>query len=59
MESAEVIVENIDIRIEGQDTYDAESSFSVGKSPPQNGHALEGPTGTRGLGEGTPKVSQL
>ncbi|KAL7149333.1 hypothetical protein ABFS83_05G032700 [Erythranthe nasuta] len=55
-ESAEVILENIHIRVEAVDTPDAESSFSVGKSPAQNGlSALEKRTGTGGLGDGTPK----
>ncbi|KAL2546389.1 serine/threonine-protein kinase prpf4B-like [Forsythia ovata] len=49
-------VENVDGQAEGADVYVADPSFSVGKSPSQNGlSALERPTGTGGLGEGTPK----
>ncbi|KAK6133831.1 hypothetical protein DH2020_032424 [Rehmannia glutinosa] len=56
VEPAEVIAENIDIRVEAIDIDDADSSFSVGKSPLQSGlSVLERPTGTGGLGEGTPK----
>ncbi|KAM7468371.1 hypothetical protein LguiB_015933 [Lonicera macranthoides] len=40
----------------GLTTVDADSSFSVGKSPPQNGTPVfEKASGTGGLGEGTPK----
>ncbi|KAF2317761.1 hypothetical protein GH714_041065 [Hevea brasiliensis] len=47
--------ETLDTRIDG-DIYVAEPSFSVGKSPPQNGtRASERTSGAVGLGEGTPK----
>lgn len=44
--------------VRGWTAVDADSSFSVGKSPPQNGTPVfEKTSGTGGLGEGTPKVS--
>ncbi|GFP96609.1 serine/threonine-protein kinase prp4 homolog [Phtheirospermum japonicum] len=47
VKSVEVIAGNID---------DADSSFSVGKSPLQSGFSVfERPSGTGGLGDGTPK----
>ncbi|CAI9785362.1 unnamed protein product [Fraxinus pennsylvanica] len=50
------LVENVDGQAESADVYIADPSFSVGKSPSQNGlSALERPTGIGGLGEGTPK----
>lgn len=56
----EVIPETSDNHVEGADDYVPESSFAVGKSPSQNGlSAVEMPTGTGGLGDGTPKVFQL
>ncbi|XP_057988262.1 uncharacterized protein LOC110667441 isoform X2 [Hevea brasiliensis] len=49
------VPETLDTRIDG-DIYVAEPSFSVGKSPPQNGtRASERTSGAVGLGEGTPK----
>lgn len=55
--SAEVIPETSDNQVEGADDYVPEPSFAVGKSPSQNGlSAVEMPTGTGGLGDGTPKV---
>lgn len=58
--SAEVQPENSDNQVEGADDYVPESSFAVGKSPSQNGlSTVEMPTGTGGLGEGTPKVFML
>ncbi|XP_047943642.1 serine/threonine-protein kinase prpf4B-like isoform X2 [Salvia hispanica] len=54
--SAEVLPENSDNQTEGVDDYVPEQSFAVGKSPSQNGvSTVEMPTGTGGLGEGTPK----
>ncbi|KAL1553552.1 non-specific serine/threonine protein kinase [Salvia divinorum] len=54
--SAELLPENSDNQTEGADDYVPEPSFAVGKSPSQNGlSTLEMPTGTGGLGEGTPK----
>ena len=42
---------------DGTDAYDADPSFSVRKSPPQNGVPVsEKASGAGGLGEGTPKV---
>ncbi|KAK6157656.1 hypothetical protein DH2020_011904 [Rehmannia glutinosa] len=53
---AEVLSEKTDNRVEVADIYVPEPSFSVGKSPSQNGlSALQMPTGTGGLGEGSPK----
>lgn len=59
--NAETVVPEIpDGRTDGTDTYVADSSFSVGKSPPQNGiSASERASGAGGLGEGTPKVCCL
>lgn len=58
--SAEVLPENSDNQTEGVDDYVPEPSFAVGKSPSQNGlSTVEMPTGTGGLGEGTPKVLLL
>lgn len=58
--SPEVILEKSDNQVEGADIYVPEPSFAVGKSPSQNGlSAAQMPTGTGGLGEGTPKVFQL
>ena len=55
-----VVPEVGDGRNDGVDDYVAEPSFSVGKSPPQNGvAAFEKTSGAGGLGEGTPKVSPL
>ncbi|KAL0380751.1 UNVERIFIED_CONTAM: Serine/threonine-protein kinase PRP4 [Sesamum angustifolium] len=54
--SAENAPEKSENRLEGADTYIPESSFSLGKSPSQNGFiALQVPSGTGGLGEGSPK----
>ncbi|KAK4410330.1 Serine/threonine-protein kinase PRP4 [Sesamum angolense] len=54
--SAEIAPEKSENRLEGADTYIPESSFSLGKSPSQNGFiALQVPSGTGGLGEGSPK----
>lgn len=51
-----VVPEVGDGRNDGVDDYVAEPSFSVGKSPPQNGvAAFEKTSGAGGLGEGTPK----
>lgn len=51
-----VVPEVGDGRSDGLDVYVAEPSFSVGKSPPQNGvAALEKTSSAGGLGEGTPK----
>ncbi|KAF7827834.1 serine/threonine-protein kinase prpf4B-like isoform X1 [Senna tora] len=46
-----------DAKNDGVDASDAEPSFSVGKSPPQNGNAASEkiPAVSRGLGEGSPK----
>ncbi|KAL0463620.1 UNVERIFIED_CONTAM: Serine/threonine-protein kinase PRP4, partial [Sesamum latifolium] len=53
---AENAPEKSENRLEGADTYIPESSFSLGKSPSQNGFpALQVPSGTGGLGEGSPK----
>ncbi|CBI27037.3 unnamed protein product, partial [Vitis vinifera] len=54
---AETMVPEVpDGKNDGTDTYDADPSFSVGKSPPQNGlSASERTSGAGGLGEGTPK----
>ncbi|KAL6538942.1 hypothetical protein OROMI_025268 [Orobanche minor] len=58
--SAEVISGKTDNRVEGADIYVPESSFSVGKSPSQNGlSALQMPTVTGGLGGGSPKSESL
>ncbi|KAK6134076.1 hypothetical protein DH2020_032173 [Rehmannia glutinosa] len=58
--SAEVLSEKTDNRVEVADIYVPEPSFSVGKSPSQNGlSALQMPTGTGGLGEGSPKSERL
>ena len=55
-----VVPEVGDGRNDVVDDYVAEPSFSVGKSPPQNGvAAFEKISGAGGLGEGTPKVSPL
>ncbi|KAG7940797.1 hypothetical protein I3843_16G004500 [Carya illinoinensis] len=52
----DVITDAGDGRSDGFDIYVAEPSFSVGKSPPQNGHAdLEKTSSAGGLGEGSPK----
>lgn len=58
---AETMVPEVpDGKNDGTDTYDADPSFSVGKSPPQNGlSASERASGAGGLGEGTPKVCLL
>ncbi|XP_011077099.1 serine/threonine-protein kinase prpf4B [Sesamum indicum] len=54
--SAENVPEKSENRLEGADTYIPESSFSLGKSPSQNGFsALQVPSGAGGLGEGSPK----
>ncbi|XP_042000103.1 serine/threonine-protein kinase prpf4B-like isoform X1 [Salvia splendens] len=54
--SAELLPENSDNQTEGVDDYVPEPSFAVGKLPSQNGvSTVEMPTGTGGLGEGTPK----
>lgn len=54
----DVTTDTGDGRSDGFDIYIAEPSFSVGKSPPQNGHAdLEKTSIAGGLGEGSPKVS--
>lgn len=51
-----VVPEVGDGRNDVVDDYVAEPSFSVGKSPPQNGvAAFEKTSGAGGLGEGTPK----
>ncbi|XP_073116298.1 uncharacterized protein [Elaeis guineensis] len=48
--------EEIENRHDTLDTYVADPSFVVGKSPVQNGQSVdEKTTGARGLGEGTPK----
>lgn len=59
--AAETVVSGVtDLKNDGTDTYDDDPSFSVGKSPPQNGHpASERASGAGGLGEGTPKVCCL
>lgn len=50
------VLEIFDGKNGGADIHVAETSFSVGKSPPQNGNlAFERTTGDRGLGEGSPK----
>lgn len=53
-----VAPETLDGRTDGADVYVAETSFSVGKSPSQNGIqvASERTSGAAGLGEGSPKV---
>ncbi|PIN05947.1 U4/U6-associated splicing factor PRP4 [Handroanthus impetiginosus] len=54
--SAEIMQEKTDNRLEGTDLYVPEPSFSVGKSPSQNGLSdFQKSAGTGGLGEGTPK----
>ncbi|CAA0808997.1 Protein kinase superfamily protein [Striga hermonthica] len=58
--SVEVFREKSDHRVEGADTYVPEPSFSVGKSPAQNGLSVpQQTTGTGGLGEGSPKSERL
>ncbi|KAI7997895.1 hypothetical protein LOK49_LG10G00689 [Camellia lanceoleosa] len=48
--------ETLDVRREGVGTSVADPSFSMGKSPPQNGiYAFDKTSGAGGLGEGTPK----
>lgn len=60
MASIDVIQLKNDNRVEGADVYVPEPSFSLGKSPSQNGlSASQVPIGTGGLGEGTPKVLQF
>lgn len=52
-----VAPETLDGRTDGADVYVIETSFSVGKSPVQNGiQASKRTSGTAGLGEGSPKV---
>lgn len=52
-----VAPETLGSRVDGVDVYVAETSFSVGKSSPQNGiQASERSSGAAGLGEGSPKV---
>lgn len=50
-----------DAKNDGVDVFEAESSFPVGKSPPENGNAastkISGTAG--GLGEGSPKVCSI
>ncbi|KAM7484541.1 hypothetical protein LguiA_000550 [Lonicera macranthoides] len=54
--AANIIPETIHDQNDDQEIYIAETSFSVGKSPPLNGlSAFEKSSGTGGLGEGTPK----
>ncbi|KAI9389971.1 hypothetical protein POPTR_008G119100v4 [Populus trichocarpa] len=51
-----VAPETLDGRTDGADVYVIETSFSVGKSPLQNGiQASKRTSGTTGLGEGSPK----
>ncbi|XP_034902675.1 uncharacterized protein [Populus alba] len=51
-----VAPETLDGRTDGADVYVIETSFSVGKSPVQNGiQASKRTSGTAGLGEGSPK----
>ncbi|CAK7326550.1 unnamed protein product [Dovyalis caffra] len=51
-----VAPESVDGRTDGADVYVAETSFSVGKSPSQNGiQAPDRTSGAAGLGEGSPK----
>ncbi|KAI8032415.1 hypothetical protein LOK49_LG01G02502 [Camellia lanceoleosa] len=48
--------ETLDVRHEGVGSSVADPSFSMGKSPPQNGiYAFDKTSGAGGLGEGTPK----
>ncbi|XP_051122127.1 uncharacterized protein LOC127245336 isoform X2 [Andrographis paniculata] len=54
MASAQVVVEKPINRLEGTEIYVPETSFSVGKSPLHNGLSAM-PSGTGGLGEGSPK----
>lgn len=55
LRASNVTQETLDTKIDG-DAYVAEPSFSVGKSPSQNGkQAFERTSGAVGLGEGTPK----
>uniref|UniRef100_A0A6N2MXK7 non-specific serine/threonine protein kinase n=4 Tax=Salix viminalis TaxID=40686 RepID=A0A6N2MXK7_SALVM len=55
-----VAPETLDGRTDGADVYVAETSFSVGKSPSQNGIqvASERTSGAAGLGEGSPKCER-
>ncbi|KAL7196578.1 hypothetical protein ACSBR1_036564 [Camellia fascicularis] len=52
--------ETLDVRHEGVGTSVADPSFSIGKSPPQNGiYAFDKTSGAGGLGEGTPKACSV
>ncbi|KAL8035204.1 hypothetical protein ABFX02_12G082200 [Erythranthe guttata] len=57
--SDEAVPLKIDNRMEVAANYVPEQSFSLGKSPSQNGLSFQLPTGTGGLGEGTPKSERL
>ncbi|XP_077236138.1 uncharacterized protein LOC143877796 [Tasmannia lanceolata] len=53
---SQVPLQGLENRHDSTDVYVADSSFSVGKSPPQNGTAaIEKNPGAGGLGDGTPK----
>ncbi|KAL9148975.1 hypothetical protein ABFS82_12G079200 [Erythranthe guttata] len=57
--SDEAVPLKVDNRMEVADNYVPEKSFSLGKSPSENGLSFQLPTGTGGLGEGTPKSERL
>ncbi|MFS8010501.1 putative protein kinase CMGC-DYRK-PRP4 family [Helianthus anomalus] len=54
--AANVNSRDLDGQGEGSDTNIGDTSFSVGRSPPQNGNSgVQRASGAGGLGEGTPK----